>query len=206
MTAGTGGGRGRPGRGRGCAGAPRVMARPRRAVGPRLAGRAGPSAPPDRAGPSAPAGRAGPCAPAGRARSSAPAGRERGSAALEYLGVLPILLLVALAGIQLGLVAYTASQAGTAARAAARAAAKYQAGVSGQQAGQDAVSDWLQASISVDQGGDAVTATADVQIPSLIPGLDPGSVERSATMPMEREVPAGQAGPSSRAGQEVIIP
>lgn len=113
---------------------------------------------------------------------------DRGSAALEYLGVLPILLLVALAGIQLGLVAYTVSQAGTAARAAARAEAKYDSGITGVAAGQSAVSGWLAATITVGSadGGDAVTATASIPIPSVIPGIsifDP--VQRSATMPKE---------------------
>ncbi|MER7186189.1 TadE/TadG family type IV pilus assembly protein, partial [Streptomyces hyaluromycini] len=46
--------------------------------------------------------------------------RDRGQVAIEYLGFLPILLLVGLAGIQLGAVAYAAEQAGTAARAGAR--------------------------------------------------------------------------------------
>ncbi|MFC8014093.1 TadE family protein, partial [Streptomyces cinereoruber] len=48
--------------------------------------------------------------------------RDRGQAAVEYLGFLPILLLVGLAGLQLGIAAYAAQQAGTAARASARAA------------------------------------------------------------------------------------
>ncbi|CAM5480940.1 Flp pilus assembly protein TadG OS=Streptomyces violarus OX=67380 GN=FHS41_002546 PE=4 SV=1 [Streptomyces violarus] len=41
--------------------------------------------------------------------------RDRGQVAIEYLGFLPILLLVAMAAVQLGLIAYTAQQAGTAA-------------------------------------------------------------------------------------------
>ena len=54
--------------------------------------------------------------------------RLRGPAAtgarssIEFLGFLPILLLVALAVVQLGLAAYAVQQAGTAARAAARTA------------------------------------------------------------------------------------
>jgi len=113
---------------------------------------------------------------------------DRGSASLEYLGVLPILLLVALAGIQLGIAAYAASEAGTAARAAARAEAKYQSGVSGRQAGADAVSSWLgNPGIATGPGSapDSITATATIKIPSVIPLFDPGSVSRSATMPKE---------------------
>ena len=48
--------------------------------------------------------------------------RDAGQVAIEYLGFIPILLIVALAGIQIGAVAYAAEQAGTAARAGARAA------------------------------------------------------------------------------------
>ncbi|WP_237527191.1 TadE/TadG family type IV pilus assembly protein, partial [Streptomyces sp. SID2119] len=46
-------------------------------------------------------------------------GRDRGQVALEYLGFLPLLLLVAMGALQLGLAAYAANQAGTAARAGA---------------------------------------------------------------------------------------
>ena len=49
-------------------------------------------------------------------------GRDRGQASIEFLGFLPILLLVALAVVQLGLAAYAVQQAGTGARAAARTA------------------------------------------------------------------------------------
>ena len=111
--------------------------------------------------------------------------RDRGSASLEYLGVLPLLLLLALAGIQLGLAAYTASQAGTAARAAARMEALHDPPTTGQAAGENAVSDWLKVSIVLDTTDDSVKATATVDIPSVIPGLGPGSISRSATMPME---------------------
>ncbi|WP_459186456.1 TadE/TadG family type IV pilus assembly protein, partial [Streptomyces sp.] len=119
--------------------------------------------------------------------------RERGSAALEFLGVLPILLLIALAGIQLGLVAYTAGQAGTAARTAARMAAKHDPPVSGETAGLDAVSDWLRGGTRIQIttiGGDSVKATATIAIPSVIPGVDVfDPVSRSATMPKEDTTP-----------------
>lgn len=113
--------------------------------------------------------------------------RDRGSASLEFLGMLPILLLIALAGVQLGLAAYTAAQAGTAARAAARMAALHDPPVSGPVAGTEAVSSWLQdgTQVSTTGGGDSVRATATVEIPSVLPGLRPGSVTRTATMPRE---------------------
>ncbi|MDX2643699.1 TadE/TadG family type IV pilus assembly protein [Streptomyces sp. PA03-1a] len=114
--------------------------------------------------------------------------RDRGSASLEFLGMLPILLLIALAGVQLGLAAYTAAQAGTAARAAARMAALHDPPVSGPVAGTEAVSSWLQDGTQVSttgDTGDSVQATATVEIPSVLPGLSPGSVTRTATMPRE---------------------
>ncbi|TKA03017.1 TadE/TadG family type IV pilus assembly protein [Actinacidiphila oryziradicis] len=123
-----------------------------------------------------------------RARRRRDQDRDRGSASLEFLGVLPILLLIALAGIQLGLAAYAASEAGTAARAAARAEAKYKAGVTGKAAGDAAVSSWLQVTISDPSAGAAphsVQMTATIQIPAVIPLFNPGSVSRSATMPKE---------------------
>ncbi|MEU1615780.1 TadE/TadG family type IV pilus assembly protein [Streptomyces sp. NPDC008238] len=114
--------------------------------------------------------------------------RDRGSASLEFLGMLPILLLIALAGVQLGLAAYTAAQAGTAARAAARMAALHDPPVSGSVAGTEAVSSWLRDGTRIGTTGDAgdsVRATATVEIPSVLPGLRPGSVTRTATMPRE---------------------
>lgn len=114
--------------------------------------------------------------------------RDRGSASLEFLGMLPILLLIALAGLQLGLAAYTAAQAGTAARAAARMEAVHDRPVSGAAAGTQAVSSWLRDGTEVTTAGgagDSVQATATVEIPSVFPGFSPGSVTRTATMPRE---------------------
>ncbi|MGW1374879.1 TadE family protein [Streptomyces sp. NPDC002446] len=114
-------------------------------------------------------------------------GRDRGQVSIEFLGFLPILLLVALAVIQLGLAAYTVQQAGTGARAAARTASMDRAEQESdpQTAGRAAMSGWVadDATISVGGAGDAVRATATVRIPSLIPGVDFGTASRSATMP-----------------------
>jgi hypothetical protein len=106
---------------------------------------------------------------------------DRGSASIEFLGFLPILLLVALAGVQLGLVAYVGTQAGTAARTAAR--------TDDPAAGTAAVSGWLRGGgthVAVSDGGDAVQATATIAIPSVFPGVSLfGPVTRSATMPRD---------------------
>ncbi|MGW3679596.1 TadE/TadG family type IV pilus assembly protein [Streptomyces prasinus] len=102
--------------------------------------------------------------------------------AIEYLGFLPVLLIVALAGVQLGLIAYTAQQAGTAARAGARSASL------GEAAGPAcavAVSDWLATDCRGAGGGDEVTVTATITIPSIVPGWDFGQARKTATMPMD---------------------
>lgn len=117
--------------------------------------------------------------------------RDRGQVAIEYLGFVPILILVALAGIQLGIIAYAAQQAGTAARAGARAASL---GQSAQHGCQQAVSDWVKVACSESGGGDEVTVTATVQIPSVVLIWDFDPAEKSATMPVDHK-PRGAATP-----------
>ncbi|MFF0159088.1 TadE/TadG family type IV pilus assembly protein [Streptomyces sp. NPDC005263] len=108
--------------------------------------------------------------------------RDRGQVALEYLGFIPILVLVAMAGVQIGLIAYTAQQAGTAARAGARAASIQE---SAQEGCANAISDWLSVACSAAEGGDTVTVTATVQIPSIVPGWDFDPAQKTATMPLD---------------------
>lgn len=114
---------------------------------------------------------------------------DTGSASLELLGMIPLLILVALAGVQLGIAAYCASQAGTAARAAARVQAQddddWGTQVDPLTAGKQSVSGWLRGHTNISVSGSAeVTATATVDIPSLFPGVKIfGPVTRSATMP-----------------------
>nr|WP_240813139.1 TadE/TadG family type IV pilus assembly protein [Streptomyces sp. DASNCL29] len=116
---------------------------------------------------------------------------DAGSASIEFLGFLPILILVALAAVQLGIAAYAAQQAGTAARAAARTASLDEPRTSPQAAGKAAMSGWLADGASIGSGGSGgcgggeAQATATVEIPSVIPGFDFGSAERSATMPCD---------------------
>ncbi|MER6024687.1 TadE/TadG family type IV pilus assembly protein [Streptomyces sp. NPDC001851] len=107
---------------------------------------------------------------------------DRGQVAVEYLGFIPVLLIVAMAGIQIGAIAYAAEQAGTAARAGARAASLEQ---SYTQACTDAVSGPLTVSCVAGKGADSVTVTATVGIPRIIPGWDFGHAVKSATMPLD---------------------
>jgi len=112
--------------------------------------------------------------------------RERGQVSIELIGFLPVLLILAFAAIQLGVAAYTAQQAGTAARAAARMATQDEPGMSYQRAGREAMSDWLAdgATFRLDRVADEVTVTARVTIPSVIPGIDDfGKAEKRSTMP-----------------------
>ncbi|MFE0105455.1 TadE/TadG family type IV pilus assembly protein [Streptomyces sp. NPDC059009] len=100
---------------------------------------------------------------------------------LEFAGFLPILLLVGLAAIQLGLVGYSANQAGSAARAAARTAGQ---GDDGTAAGYAAMDGGLTAEITTSDNGDTTTATVKVHVPTLLPFVDSDwSVTRKATMP-----------------------
>ncbi|MEV6576831.1 TadE/TadG family type IV pilus assembly protein [Streptomyces sp. NPDC051582] len=110
-------------------------------------------------------------------------GRDRGQVALEYIGFVPILLFVALCGIQLGWVAYVEQQADTAARTAARVEARR--GEGGEAAGLAAIRPSLAslAQIGVVKTRGAVTATASITVKSIVPGLDPITAERTAVMP-----------------------
>jgi len=114
--------------------------------------------------------------------------RDRGQVAIEYLGFLPLLLLVAMGAIQLGLAAYAASQAGTAARAGARTAASYDAHGDPAAAARSAVSGWVKKGNGFtyrQSGFRDITATVEIKVPSVVPGLDGWVATRSATMPRE---------------------
>ncbi|WP_411041946.1 TadE/TadG family type IV pilus assembly protein [Streptomyces collinus] len=102
---------------------------------------------------------------------------------MEYLGFVPILLIVGLAGFQVGAVAYAAEQAGTAARAGARAASL---GQSAQGACAQAVSGGLHVTCDESGGGDdSVTVTATVSVPRIVPGWSFDPVQKRATMPRD---------------------
>ncbi|MET9882328.1 TadE/TadG family type IV pilus assembly protein [Streptomyces sp. NPDC006430] len=130
------------------------------------------------AGHAAGAGRAGRAGHAGRASR---AGMDRGQVALEYIGFVPILLFVALCGIQLGWVGYVHQQADTAARTAARVEARHGSG--GKAAGEAAVKASLGAKVDVSKDDDAVTAIAVIPINSIVPGLSIPEARATAIMP-----------------------
>ncbi|ATZ24764.1 TadE/TadG family type IV pilus assembly protein [Streptomyces lavendulae] len=106
---------------------------------------------------------------------------DRGQVAIEYIGFVPILLFVALCGIQLGWIAYVHEQADTAARTAARVEAQHRG--RGEAAGLAAIRSGLPATVSVPGGGDAITATVTIKVNSIIPGLDLPDATATAVMP-----------------------
>ncbi|MEV8330384.1 TadE/TadG family type IV pilus assembly protein [Streptomyces niveus] len=119
-----------------------------------------------------------------RARNKAGDG---GQAAIEFAGLIALLLFVALAAIQLGLAAYAVQQAGTASRAAARAASQYDYDY--QAVGKASMSDWLADGADIDSAwcfADEVEVTARVDVPSILPDVfDFDDAERSTTMPCD---------------------
>ncbi|MGW1406358.1 TadE family protein [Streptomyces sp. NPDC002403] len=121
-------------------------------------------------------------------RKAAASRRDRGQVAIEYMGFIPLLLLVGLFAIQLGVAAYAANQAGTGARAAARTATQDVPRGDSERAGRDAMSDWLgshkNSKFRRHGGSGDVTYTTRVRIPSVVPGIDDwGWASRSSTMP-----------------------
>ncbi|MFD4830390.1 TadE/TadG family type IV pilus assembly protein [Streptomyces uncialis] len=108
---------------------------------------------------------------------------DRGVSTLEFAGFLPVLLLVGLAAIQLGLIGYSASQAGSAARAAARVTAQ---GGPGEAAGLAAMDSGLDATVTTSEGPELSRATVTVNVPLLVPFLGSGmEVRREVTMPTD---------------------
>lgn len=109
--------------------------------------------------------------------------RDGGQVALEYIGFLPILLLVGLCGIQLGWAAYVVQQAETAARTAARVEAREPG--AGAAAGRESIRPSLAAGadVALVKSDDAVTVTVTLTIDSVVPGVDSRTVRRTAVMP-----------------------
>ncbi|WP_405612978.1 TadE/TadG family type IV pilus assembly protein [Streptomyces sp. NBC_01508] len=111
---------------------------------------------------------------------------DKGQAAIEFAGLITLLLLVGLAAIQLGIAAYAVQQAGTASRAAARAASQQDPGYA--EVGRSSMSDWLGENADIGPAkyfGDEITVTAEVPVPSIVPLFDFPEAKRSATMPRD---------------------
>ena len=106
--------------------------------------------------------------------------RSRGSASIEMLALTPMLILVAMAMLQVGLAAYAVLATGDAARAAARAASLHQ---DPQAAASASLPGGLSLkSVSGGQNGDAQTWTARVNVPRVFP-ISIGPVSKTVSMP-----------------------
>ncbi|WP_030623204.1 TadE/TadG family type IV pilus assembly protein [Streptomyces sclerotialus] len=115
---------------------------------------------------------------------------DRGQTVVEFLGMLPVLVLVGLALVQFGIAAYAIQQTGTGARAAARTAGLDEPEIGYAQAGKAAMSGWLAdgAAFTRRPGPAEVSVTAQVTIPSVIPFVsDFGATEKTVTMPRTEE-------------------
>ncbi|WP_243744817.1 TadE/TadG family type IV pilus assembly protein [Streptomyces hainanensis] len=107
---------------------------------------------------------------------------------MEFVGWVPLLLIVALAALQLGVAGYAALQAGSAARAAARTAAQEEIAARAESNGRAAMSGFFaeRTSFAITHCGDEATATASVSVPSVIPFLQNiGNASRTVTMPCD---------------------
>jgi hypothetical protein len=105
---------------------------------------------------------------------------ESGQASFEVLGMLPFLLLVALASWQLMLGAWACTQASNAARTASRVHGR---GGDERKAARGAVSKPLREGMRIRRDGDRVTVR--VRIPIVVPGLSAKGLRatRSAELP-----------------------
>lgn len=104
---------------------------------------------------------------------------EQGQASLEFLGLVPLLLVVALAGAQLLAVGYSSVLAGNAAEAGALALA---GGGDPRAGARDALPGWSRAHAHVAVSGGEVRV--ELRPPTLLPALA-GSLEVSASATVE---------------------
>lgn len=106
--------------------------------------------------------------------------RERGTASIELAALVPLILLAAMAALQLGVVGWTVVATGAAARDAARAATL---GQSPAQAARGALPGILDArSVTGGATADSQKYTVTVPIPRLLI-IDLGAVSRTAELP-----------------------
>ncbi|MEU3722005.1 TadE/TadG family type IV pilus assembly protein [Streptomyces sp. NPDC031705] len=121
------------------------------------------------------------------ARGSVREDRDRGQVALEFVGMVPLILLLVAAVWECVLIGYAFSLAGNAADEAARAGAVHgDAGSCEAAAGEHIGGAW---GMEADCGrsGDIYTATVKLKIPVFYPGLNFGGITGKGGAAMERE-------------------
>ncbi|MFK0232426.1 TadE/TadG family type IV pilus assembly protein [Streptomyces vinaceus] len=115
--------------------------------------------------------------PAGRAGAArgAPAGRrDRGQVAVEFVGMVPLILLLVAAVWECVLIGYAFSLAGNAADEAARVGAVHGGGACEAAARRHIGTAW-HVSVSCGESGDVYKATVELGVPVFFPGLDIGT-------------------------------
>ncbi|MBT1189943.1 pilus assembly protein [Streptomyces sp. CJ_13] len=113
--------------------------------------------------------------------------RDRGQVAIEFVGMLPLILLIVGAVWECVLIGYAFSLAGNAADEAARAGA-VKGGVACQEAAARHVGGAWQASALCGTSGDLYTVTVTLKVPVLVPGLNTGlTVQGHGGSPNEKE-------------------
>lgn len=108
---------------------------------------------------------------------------QRGSASVEFLGALPLLLVAALAALQLLVTTATVTATQTAARAGSRTAGLGASPGTARAAARDALPGWLRDGSVVSLDGTA--ARVVVELPVILPGLS----SRALTVTRRAELP-----------------
>ncbi|OEJ33494.1 TadE/TadG family type IV pilus assembly protein [Streptomyces subrutilus] len=114
-------------------------------------------------------------------------GRDRGQVAIEFVGTVPLILLLVAAVWECVLIGYAFSLAGNAADEAARAGA-----VTGKRAdcvtaaGEHISAAWAMEA-DCDRSGDIYKATVTLKIPVFYPGLNFGEIKGTGGAAMEKE-------------------
>ncbi|AWZ05854.1 TadE/TadG family type IV pilus assembly protein [Streptomyces sp. ICC4] len=112
--------------------------------------------------------------------------RDRGQVAIEFVGTVPLILLLVAAVWECVLIGYAFSLAGNAADEAARAGAVKGGAECREAAGKYIGSAWSM-SVACGASGDVYKATVTLRIPVLYPGLNFGAIDGTAGAAMERE-------------------
>ncbi|MEU9034333.1 TadE/TadG family type IV pilus assembly protein [Streptomyces sp. NPDC048352] len=121
------------------------------------------------------------------ARGSVREDRDRGQVALEFVGMVPLILLLVAAVWECVLIGYAFSLAGNAADEAARAGAVRGSGACVAAAGEHISGAWNMGTPNCRREGDVYKVTVTLQIPVLFPGLSFGGIDGTAGAAMERE-------------------
>ncbi|MFD9355527.1 TadE/TadG family type IV pilus assembly protein [Streptomyces sp. NPDC060031] len=113
---------------------------------------------------------------------------DRGQVAVEFVGTVPLILLLVTAVWECVLIGYAFSLAGNAADEAARAGAVKGPGACAAAAGEHISAAWA-LTVRCEESGDVYRATVSLNIPVLFPGLGFGAIDGTAGAAMERERP-----------------